>query len=454
VAKEDVVHADPEVVEKGMGCSGRKNSTRGRAFAPERPVYNLDLPAVRILCVTTSFPKFEGDTTAPFIESITRELASRGHDLTVVLPARSDLKPVPIDRVRFRPYRYAPSRALEVFGYAEALRADVALRWAAYAALPLAVLSGLRSLRKELRDRAYDVVHAHWVVPSGAMAALALASSGPPLVVSLHGSDVFLSEKSGPARLGANKAFRRAAAVTACSRDLADRSIPLGARSTPEVIPYGVASDLFRPDPAGGLELRRALALAPDAFVLFAAGRLVRKKGFEYLLEAAGELSRRRRAVELVIAGKGDLEHELAQRARALGLSSRLKLAGDVSRSTLPRYFAMADAVVVPSVRDSAGNVDGLPNVLLEAMASGKAIVATNVAGIPEALRAGEDGLLVPEKDPAGIADAVVALMQSDELRGRLGRAARRRVEEDMSWKKAGERFESVLRSVAEARRP
>ncbi|MGH9390399.1 MAG: glycosyltransferase family 4 protein, partial [Vicinamibacteria bacterium] len=68
---------------------------------------------MRILTVTTSFPKFEGDTTAPFIESITRELALRGHQLTVVLPARSDLNPAPIAGVRFRPYRYAPTASLE-----------------------------------------------------------------------------------------------------------------------------------------------------------------------------------------------------------------------------------------------------------------------------------------------------------------------------------------------------
>ena len=417
-------------------------------------MYNPDLPTVRILTVTTSFPKFEGDTTAPFIESITRELASRGHELTVVLPARSDLKPAPIEGVRFQPYRYAPSESLEVFGYAEALRADVALRGTTVAVLPLAILSGLRSLRKELRRGSYDVVHAHWVVPSGAMAALALGSTGPPLVVSLHGSDVFLSERSRLARLGAKKAFRRAAAVTACSRDLSERSMALGARRTPEVIPYGVASDRFRPDAGGGRDRRRQLSIPESAFVLFAAGRLVLKKGFEYLVDAAGELSLRGRDVELVIAGKGDLAEELARRAGALGIASRLKLVGNVERNALPAYYAMADAVVVPSVRDAAGNVDGLPNVLLEAMASSRAVVATNVAGIPEALRAGEDGLIVPEKDPKAIADAVEELMGSEELRGRLGRAARKRVEEDLSWKNAGERFESVLRSVAETRRP
>jgi glycosyltransferase involved in cell wall biosynthesis len=420
-------------------------SERGRIT---HTVYNPDLPAVRILTVTTSFPKYEGDTTAPFIESITRELASRGHELTVVLPARSDLNPARIEGVRFRPYHYAPAPPLEVFGYAEALRADVALRGATYAVLPLAIVSGVRALGRELRGGSYDVVHAHWVVPSGAMAAFALGASGPPLVVSLHGSDVFLSEKSRAARLVATKAFRRAAAVTACSRDLAARSVPLGARA-PEIIPYGVASDVFRPDPEGGRTLRRELSLPPDAFVVFAAGRLVHKKGFEVLLEAVAELSRRGRSVELVLAGKGDLAEELARRGQALGL----RLVGNVERKALPRYFAMADAVVVPSVRDSAGNVDGLPNVLLEAMASARPVVATNVAGIPEALRAGEEGLLVPEKDPGAIATALEELVRSEDLRARLGRAARKRVEEHLSWKHTGERFESVLRTVAQARR-
>jgi glycosyltransferase involved in cell wall biosynthesis len=409
---------------------------------------------VRILTVTTSFPKFPGDTTAPFIESITRELASRGHQITVVLPARSDLRLSPIEGVRFRPYRYAPVRSLEVFGYAQGLRGDAALRPSTIAVLPMAVVAGVRSLSTALRFENYDVIHAHWVVPSGAMAALSLPSNGrTPLVVSLHGSDVFLAERSRLARLGTRKAFEKAAAVTACSRDLADRSIPLGARPAPEVIPYGVSSEIFRPDAPGGRELRHELWLPAQAFVLFAAGRLVHKKGFEYLIEALRELRARGRSVELVIAGKGDLEEALAQKARSLSIDAQVKLVGNVDRGALPAYFAMADAVLVPSVKDAAGNVDGLPNVLLEGMASAKPIVATNVGGIGEILRPGEDALLVREKDSKAIADAVEELIRSEDLRERLGRAARKRVLEDLSWKSSGERFESVLRSVAEARR-
>jgi glycosyltransferase involved in cell wall biosynthesis len=407
---------------------------------------------VRVLTVTSSYPKFPSDTTAPFIESIVGELARRGHLLTVVLPARDDLAPASIEGVRFRPYRYAPSSSLQVFGYAESLRADVAVRAKTYGMLPLAVASGVRALTAEIGSDGYDVVHAHWVVPSGAMASLALSSSGPPLVVSVHGSDVFLSETSLLARIGARKAFRRAAAVTACSGNLASRSLRLGARE-PEVIPYGVDTDFFRPDADGADPVRAELALAPGAKVVLALGRLVRKKGFEYLLEAMAELSKKGRSAVLVVLGKGDLEEELLSRAKGLGISDRVRLVGSVERSRLPAYFTAADVVVVPSVRDPAGNVDGLPNVLLEAMASGKAIVASAVAGIPEAIRQGKEGILVPERDVRELANALDELLGSSERRQALAGAARKRAEQDFGWKRAGDRFESVLRSVAETRR-
>lgn len=430
----------------------RKNNTGRSGDCAPWPVLVSSVSTVRILTVTSSYPRFPGDTTAPFIESITRALAARGHELTVVLPKKRDLRPAPLPGVRFRPYRYAPSAGLEVFGYARALRADVALRGTTVLVAPIAVLSGLLAIVAEARRGHYDVVHAHWVVPSGAMASLALRGRELPLVVSLHGSDVFLSERSRIARRGAKSAFRRAAAVTACSRDLAERSRPLGARSTPEVIPYGVDVDQFRPDAEKAAALRRELRLAPDRAVVLAVGRLVRKKGFEVLVDAAAELRRRGRRIELVIAGKGDLQRELVSRARERGIEDELKLVGDVDRRELPGYFSMADVVVVPSVRDASGNVDGLPNVLLEAMASEKAIVATNVAGIPDALRSGQEGILVAERDPSGLARGIEEILSSETLRASLGVRAQRRAREEFSWERAGERFESVLRSVAGAR--
>jgi glycosyltransferase involved in cell wall biosynthesis len=410
---------------------------------------------LRILTITSSYPKFPGDTTAPFVESLTRELARRGHRLTVVLPARDDLRPAPIDGVRFHPYRYAPISALQVFGYAASLRADVGLRATTLSVTPLAALAGTLALLDEMRREPFDVLHAHWVVPNGALAALAGVASELPLVVSLHGSDVFLAERSRVVGLGARAAFRRASAVTACSSDLADRSLALGARRRPEVVPYGVDARFFRPRGAEATSLRKELGLESSSRgpVLFALGRLVRKKGFEYLLDAAAVVSKKGVSLELVIAGRGDLEGELRQRASRHELADRVHFVGNVERPELPGYFDLADVVVVPSVRDRSGNVDGLPNVLLEAMASEKAIVASDVAGIPEVIRSGREGLLVPEKDVAELSRAIERLCRDSDLRRSLGRAARARVEECFLWQNAGERFDAILRTVAKARR-
>jgi glycosyltransferase involved in cell wall biosynthesis len=408
---------------------------------------------VRVLTITSSYPKFANDTTAPFIESISRELAELGHEVTMVMPARHDLSPVPVERVRFVPYRYAPMRALSVFGYAEGLREDTAVRSTSYAAAPFAITSGAWALLRESARTKFDVLHAHWVVPNGFMALAAQRMRSLPLVVSLHGSDVFLSERNRGFRWAARRTFAHTAAVTACSEDLAERSLHLGAKENPVVIPYGVDTERFRPiSEQRRAETRAGLGLPAEATMVLAVGRLVRKKGFEFLVDAVARLAANDRPVTLVLAGKGDLEGELIQRAREGGVESQVRLIGNVERDELPGLFAAADVVAVPSVRDQAGNVDGLPNVLLEAMASGAPIVATRVAGIPDAVREDRDGILVPEKDPAALSAAVDRLRQSRELSKALGGSARRRAEHAFGWKSVGERYDRVLRSVARAR--
>ena len=132
------------------------------------------------------------------------------------------------------------------------------------------------------------VMHGHWVIPGGVTAAA--AAPALPLVISLHGSDVYIAETLAPARFAARRAFRRAGFVTACSDDLADRAIALGAdRSRLETVPYGVDVDRFRPNAASRAARRRELSVGDRVPLLFAAGRLVRKKGFEYLIDALAE---------------------------------------------------------------------------------------------------------------------------------------------------------------------
>lgn len=406
---------------------------------------------MKVLTITSSYPKFPGDTTAPFIESITSALADRGHEIAMVLPARHDLAPAPVSGVTFHPYRYAPSRSLAVFGYAEGLRADVAVRTSTYLVAPLAIASGAAKMASLVRRGGFDLIHAHWVVPSGTMALPARWLSGLPLVVSLHGSDVFLSERGSSFRKAAGMAFRRAAGITACSDDLAERSRRLGAIESPITIPYGVSADLFSPSPEAASRLRAKLGLPTRSPVVVAVGRLVHKKGFEVLVEATPHVANRHPDLNVVIAGEGDLKQALEARAGDLGVGDKIRFAGNVSRDELPDYYALASVVAVPSIRDDAGNVDGLPNVLLEAMASGAPLVASAVAGIPQAVRGGKDGLLVAERDPEALAAAIIELLDSPEQMEKLGSSARSRAREHFDWTRVGERFENVFRSVTGA---
>jgi glycosyltransferase involved in cell wall biosynthesis len=187
--------------------------------------------------------------------------------------------------------------------------------------------------------------------------------------------------------------------------------------------------------------VRRELGLGDRPFV-FTAGRLVRKKGFEVLIDAAARLGPAWPGLAVAIAGDGDLEAELRQRAASSGGS--VVLLGNRSQDEIAALCAAADVIAVPSVHDEAGNVDGLPNFALEALASGTPVVATRVGGLPQAIHHEVSGLLVAERDSAALADAIGALLRDRQLAATLGAAARHSVERDFGWDRVAQRFEDA----------
>jgi glycosyltransferase involved in cell wall biosynthesis len=405
----------------------------------------------RVVMITSSYPRFPGDMVGTFLEPIAHGVAARGHDVHVVLPWHPLLQRPPREGdVHFHPFRYAPFPQLNVFGYASALRADVTLRFAALAAAPLALIAAARVARRVARSVQATVIHAHWVIPFGAVGAT--IAGRLPLVISLHGSDVFVAERHASIGAAARAAFRRADRVTACSEDLRQRAIRLGASEDgSETIPYGVDARRFQPDAALRARRRAALGIRPEQPLIFTAGRLVRKKGFEYLIDAMGELAARWPDAILVIGGGGDLDRELRARAAERGLAERVVFTGVLKQDEVAECLAAADVAVVPSVRDDAGNVDGLPNVVMESLASGTALVATTAGGIGAVADDGENALLVGERDPPALARAIDALLSDADRRARIGGAARQRVLERHSWAHVAERFERCYREARRA---
>jgi glycosyltransferase involved in cell wall biosynthesis len=406
---------------------------------------------MRVLMLTSSYPKFRGDTTAPFIESIATHIAAQGVEVHVVLPEHRELRRAPLeDGVHFHPYRYAPRKKWTTWGYAESLASDVRIKRGMYALAPLAMVSSLRTVFQLTAREAFDVVHAHWVIPNAPPAALAARRRHLPLVVSMHGSDVFVAEKLRAAGAAARWSFQRAAWITACSDELMNRALALGAdEAKSSLVPYGADAKAFHVDPARAQRVRAALDVGASDPVILAVGRMVEKKGFEFLLAAMPQVLAVVPNARLVFAGYGDLESALVEQARALGLEPHVRFAGRIPRGQIPAYFAAADVVVVPSVRDAAGNVDGLPNVTLEAMAAGKPVVASNIAGFPDVICDGVSGLLVPEKDPGALAQAIISLACDAELRKRMGAAGQAQVHDALNWDKVARRFVEGYQRIA-----
>jgi glycosyltransferase involved in cell wall biosynthesis len=392
---------------------------------------------MKALMLTSSYPKFPGDVTAPFIESIALSLVARGHSIDIVLPHHPQLRVHDRGPVRLFPYRYAPRDAWSLWGYAQSLESDVRVRRGMYALLPSVALSLRATLGARLLADSYDVVHAHWVVPNAVLVTDLVRAHQMPFVISLHGSDVFVAERLRPARALVGHAFAAAGSITACSDDLHRRALALGAPTLrTRTVAYGVDIAAFSPDVARSGAIRARLGVAPQAFLVLAFGRLVEKKGFRYLIEAMTRVP----GAQLVIAGEGDLRGELQTLARELG--APVSFCGALDRAAMAAALASADVAVVPSVVDRAGNVDGLPNALLEALAAGRPIVASRVAGIPDVIAHEGNGLLVPEKDAGALAEALQRLAAEPATRARLSAAARETAVTRLSWDAAARAFE------------
>jgi glycosyltransferase involved in cell wall biosynthesis len=395
-----------------------------------------------VVMVTTSYPRFPGDGVGSFMEPIAKGLAARGHEIHLVAPWHPAIRRPKVDGgVVFHFFKYAPVPSLNVFGYAEGLHADTKLRPSTWMVAPLALAAGWFKAWRVATKKNATVMHGHWVVPGGMIAAM--AASRLPLVVSLHGSDVFVAERHAIAKSAARLAFDRASWITAPSDDLCERAARIGADPARlETLPYGVDTTRFEPNPATRDRVRQALGIGQGQLVV-SSGRLVRKKGFEYLIDAVRRLATDRPEIQLVIAGGGDLHDELSALA-ARAAPARITLAGNKTQDEVGQLLNAADVAVVPSVRDDEGNVDGLPNFALEALASGTPVVATRAGGLPQAIDDGVSGLLVPERDPAALAAAIRTVLDDPSNARSLGQQAREKIAAHFGWARVAERFEAA----------
>jgi teichuronic acid biosynthesis glycosyltransferase TuaC len=275
--------------------------------------------------------------------------------------------------------------------------------------LPVAVPLYLASLlphRATLRRA--DVVLATWAYPDGCAAVLAARAAGKPCVVKVHGSDVNVVLQTRAARAVAARVLPLADAVVAVSRPLADELVRLGVpRERVHLVMNGVDTAIFRPRDRA--EAKARCGLAPEARVVLFVGRLEPKKGIHELLDAFERVRARLPRATLVMVGDGvsssDVRARLAAWREGAG-DAAARVVGPQSPADVARWMAACDVLTLPSW------AEGTPNVVLEALASGRPVVATRVGGIPDVLSDPRSGLVVPARDPAALEDALTRALQ------------------------------------------
>jgi glycosyltransferase involved in cell wall biosynthesis len=255
------------------------------------------------------------------------------------------------------------------------------------------------------RSAGVDVIYAHYLFPTGAVAALAGSARRTPWVVTAHGGDVRNLGRRSIA-LASAPGIRRAAAIIAVSRHLAGDLRASGIRLPPvHVINMGVDTDLFRP--ADRRAARARLGLPADEPLVLAVGGLTPRKNPLGLLRAVAELRGEIPGIRVALVGDGPLAGEVDAEARRLGLAGRLHRPGAVPHDRVPLWMAAADALAMVST------IEPLGQVALEALASGRPVVATRVGGAVEIVPEDGAGRHVDPGRPGEIAGALAELIRA-----------------------------------------
>ena len=402
---------------------------------------------MRIAVITSSYPRYQGDSTAPFVKSICEHLVKAGHQVEVLAPYDPATEPMETNGVGLHRYKYIWPDHLHIMGHARSLKNDTQLRPLSLFLLPFFLLSAFWNLLQITNTQKSQIIYAHWVIPNGLVAAWVSKALKIPFIISLHGSDMYIAQKNPVFSACARWIFRQASFITACSPELLQGAMKLGAVKKTLLLAWGADPSVFSPErrevPKSSVQTSRKQPL-----VIGTLGRMVQKKGFLNLLDATPAILEASPGIMLIMGGDGVLKKELELRASRLGISQNVSFPGSILWNEVPGFLARTDIFVLPSIKDSSGNLDGLPTVLLEAMSSGCAIIASNIGGVSLVIEDGKNGLLVPPGDIGALTRSILNLAEDKQKRDFLRQSARLSVIERYNWVEVTRQISGILESA------
>lgn len=371
---------------------------------------------IRVLTFTTLYPNAAQPVHGVFVENRIRHLAASG-EVAVEVVAPVPWFPFAAPAFgRYSAYARAPRRET---------RAGLTVHHPRYPVIPKLGMTLAPQLlyravrpfvRRLMRDGpGFDLVDAHYFYPDGVAAALLARDLGLPVVITARGTDVNIIPRHAMPRRQIHSAIRSAAGMVAVCADLKRILVELGAApDRVRVLRNGVDLQQFRPvDPAVA---RRQLGVSRPTLV--SVGGLIPRKGHDLTIQALAQLPE----IDLLIAGEGPERGALTELAARLGVADRVRLLGRVEHGDLPALYSAAEAMVL------ASSFEGWANVLLESMACGTPVVATEAGGTPEVVADPAAGILV-ERSVSGLVNGVQRLLADPPAR-----SATRAYAEGFGW--------------------
>jgi len=375
----------------------------------------------------------------PWLVETLKLLKKKGIDVRVLTSSYKGLKSQVIQSIPIERFRYflKPWENLTHEEHAP----DRMKKGILYKILPFFyVLAGCRAVYRAVKRESIDIVHIHWPFPHALFGYMA-KRAGAKVVMTFYGVELRWVKTKMPLfrsflRWGIGFSERVTAISTYTAREVREL-VPKG-KVPIEVIPYTIS---IASTPKHGSSFREKRPM-----VLY-AGRLVERKGVEYLLRAFAEVVKEIPA-ELVIVGEGPEKERLMGLSSKSGLDGKAVFKGWVSQEILADLYSECNVFVLPAIIDSKGDTEGLGVVLLEAMSYKKPVIASDLGGITDIVKDRETGLLVKEKDVPGLASALQQVLQQPALAQRLGEGGYQHLYRQFSWERIIGAWEALYSSL------
>lgn len=395
-----------------------------------------DKPTVLVLAST--YPRWPEDPEPGFVHELTKRLSSRFRVIVLGPHAPGAQSREVLDGVEVVRYRYAPEHWETLVNDGGIVTNLKLHRWKLLL-VPGFVLMQAWCAWRLCRQRKVDMIHAHWLVPQGLIAALLQWLPGSrkvPFVVTSHGADLY-ALRARPLQALKRFVLGKAHAATVVSSAMRELAVRLGADATKvSIVPMGVdMAGRFVPGDPG----------ARSRSELLFVGRLVEKKGLRYLLQALPTVVQECPEVTLTIAGFGPDKAQLEARTRELGLTPVVRFLGAVPQKELPGLYQRAALFVAPFVQAESGDQEGLPVALMEAVACGCPAVAGDVAGLQDIFGDEAQACVVNPRDEQALAGAILRQLREPAKAAARSLTMRAAQQERLGWDHVASRYTALL---------